>query len=343
MNSLTLNKPVLMVGNRLAISSALSVGVPGIAPILDFPIELAGNVQVSVPNGATLYVSSGGFAQATVSIDMAGHTLTKTGTGLLDIGENVVGSGTFTAAAGPTMIRYLYPLAFSGTMAMGSGTTLSFQPSTLSCGAPNAAIMLSNATMTVPCPGSIGSLGGTGTVNITGPVPKLTIAVTGETFDGPLTGAATATFSCCGEGVQTLKGASTFAGAVLVKTGSLLLGGATFPATSVFTVQGKGAFPATLGGYGTFGTSTLATAVLDLESVDGAFGLAKFPRLTLAPDVEVDYEIKGPTPGANFTQIVTTDKVDIANARLSLDFGNYVPAPGQVVHAHQRHDYRDVP
>jgi autotransporter-associated beta strand protein len=334
--SLTLNKGVLLVGNGLAISSTLSVGGSSIQPALDLPIELAGNVQVSVASGSTLFMSTGGYAQGTVAIDMAGHTLTKTGLGGFEVNENLIGSGSFTINGGATKFHYGYPVTFGGTIAMGPGTSLTFAPGPLStpagpgpCGAPNAAVVLSSANMSAKCPASVGSVAGTGTIDVAGEVPRLTIAVTGETFEGVISGNAGATFTCCGEGVQTLRGASTFTGNVLVKTGSLLLAGATFPAASLFTVQGKGDFPAGLGGYGTFGTSVLTTALLDLASVNGKFGLARFPQLLLAPDVEVDYEIKGATPGTGFTQVVTTDKVDIDSARLSLDFGSYVPAAGQ--------------
>ena len=338
LSSLTLNQAVSLRGNRLAITSTLSVGVSSIVTELEFPLELAGNVQVAVAPSSRLSLSPGGWAAGKVAVDTAGHNLTKTGLGTLEVHADLVGNGTFAVNGGATMVRQQYPVTFGGTIAIGPGASLTFVPGPLTstgvvsqCGASNAAVVLSGANLSAQCPASVGSVAGTGSIDVGGEVPRLTITLTGETFEGVISGGSAATFTCCGQGVQTLRGASTFTGNVLVKSGGLYLEGATFPSASRFTVQGKGAFPATLGGYGAFGATTMTTAVLDLASVNGNFGLARFPTLQFAPDVEVYYELSGPTPGSGFTQILMTGQLVLDSALLNLYFAGYTPAIGQAI------------
>ena len=335
LSSLTLNKGVLLVGNRLAVTSSIVVGASPIEPTLNLPVELAGNVQIFVANGSTLQMWSGGFATGTIAIDTVGHSLTKTGGGVLAVNEDLAGGGTFTTSGGTTLFRY--EVSFGGNIAMGGGTSLKFAPGPLitasgpgPCGAPGAAVTLAGANLSTKCDTFLGSIAGAGAIDLSDPLARLTITVTGETFDGPISGGSAAKFNCCALGVQTLRGSSTFNGNVVVTGGStLLLEGATFPASSAFTVRGQGSFQAELGGFGTFGTTVMTVARLSLESINGKFGFGRFPQLLLGPDVLVAYEIKSGTPGSGFTQLVTTDKVDIDGALLQLDFGNYIPSAGQ--------------
>ena len=115
----------------------------------------------------------------------------------------------------------------------------------------------------------------------------------------------------------------------MVSSGSLLLEGASFPSSAQFTVQGNGAFPSALGGFGMFGKSYLTIAILDLNSVNGNFGLARFPFLQLAPSVTVDYEVNGMVPGQGFTQVVVDGVLILDNALLSLNLDGFKPPVGQ--------------
>ena len=330
--SLTVSRNLHIIGQRFAVSGAITVNSPAEYLEIDATVVLAANVQANVAGSGTLRLQTKGFAVGTVSLETAGHTLTKTGLGDLEVNFDVVGGGTIATQAGTASIYY--PIAFGGTLAMSPDTSLKFSVSTIGSGhfcggAASAAILLNGAKLSVNCSTSVGSVTGNGTFDIGGAATTLTLAAPGDTFYGVINGGPTAKIVCCALGVQTLIVGATFTGTMLVTSGSLLFAGATFPAASLFTVQGKGNFPAGLGGYGTFGVSSLSIAILDLNAVNGKFGLAQFPQLVLGPDVEVDYEFVGTRPGSGFTQIVTTDKVDIDNARLSLDFGSYVPAPGQ--------------
>ncbi|MEO6044243.1 MAG: hypothetical protein ABIQ47_10030 [Tepidiformaceae bacterium] len=330
--ALYLGANVEISGEPLKISSAITVTRANIVPTLDLVVVLNGNVLVSVPPEATLRLRRRVSPLGTVAVTMAGRTLTKANGGDVELSGDVVGAGTLAATGG--QISILYPLTFGGTVSLGPGTDgylTKRGTNPILCGsAPGARFVLTSAHLGTGCNNgvnSVGSLSGQGSLSLN---DRFSIVVTGDTFDGVLTGTSSAVFTCCAQGVQTLQGESKFfTGTISVTGGSLLLEGATFPAAAQFTAQGAGAFPAGLGGFGTFGQTIMTTAVLDLASVNGKFGLARFPQLLLAQDVEVDYEIGGPVPGTGFTQLVTTDQVDIAGARLSLDFGSYVPAPGQ--------------
>lgn len=153
----------------------------------------------------------------------------------------------------------------------------------------------------------------------------------GAAFNGPITGAAPSTITCCSSGSQTLRGTSTFTGNIVVDSGALVFDGAKFPAASTVTVQGQGQSRPALVGYGTFGETILTTATLALDSIGGQFGLARFPGLQFAPDVVVDMEFKGATAGAGFTQILMTGQIVIDSAALRLNFGGYAPPVGQTL------------
>jgi hypothetical protein len=100
------------------------------------------------------------------------------------------------------------------------------------CGsAPGVRFVLTSAALAIDCVAEIGSLSGSGAL-YTSDVARLSIAVTGETFDGPINGGASSVITCCAQGVQTLRGDSTFPGSVIVTSESLLLDGATFPIAS---------------------------------------------------------------------------------------------------------------
>ena len=73
----------------------------------------------------------------------------------------------------------------------------------------------------------------------------------------------------------------------------------------------------------------LALSTLDLSSVNDKYGLARFPSLQFAPDVEVDYDFSGPSAGTGFTQIAMTGPIALGSAALSLSFSGYTPAAGQ--------------
>ena len=334
LNSLSISVSMTIVGNRLGIVSIISASAPFGDVFLDLPIALNGDVDVSIGAANRLFMRERDSPDGTIALALNGHRLSKTGGRDMEFSGEITGSGEVRDVSGD--LRLNVSSFFSGTISAQSGARILlsndiFRQSPNCAKAPNAKIVLTSAELSVICAGSIGSLSGSGTLAMPYAQSRLTIAGAsgGAVFTGNVTGAAPSNITCCSAGSQTFRGSSTYSGYFTVSGGILALDGATFPSASLFTVQGKGAFPAGLGGYGTFGTTVLITALLDLTSVNGKFGLARFPQLLLAPDVEVDYEIKGATPGTGFTQVVTTDKVDIDSARLSLDFGSYVPAAGQ--------------
>ena len=332
--ALYLGANVEISGEPLKISSAITVTRANIVPTLDLVVVLNGNVLVSVPPEATLRLRRRVSPLGTVAVTMAGRTLTKANGGDVELSGDVVGAGTLAATGG--QISILYPLTFGGTVSLGPGTDgylTKRGTNPILCGsAPGARFVLTSAHLGTGCNNgvnSVGSLSGQGSLSLS---DRFSIVVTGDTFDGDLTGTSSAVFTCCAQGVQTLQGESKFfTGTISVTGGSLLLEGATFPAAAQFTAQGAGAFPAGLGGFGTFGQTIMTTAVLDLASVNGNFGLARFPFLQLAPDVTVEYEFKGATPGIGFRQVVMSGEVFLDNALLSLDFNGYQPPAGQAL------------
>ena len=330
LEALILGANLEISGEPLKVTSAITVTRSNIVSTLELVVVLNGEVRLSVPSQATLRLRRRGSLPGIVAVLMGGHTLTKVNDGDVEFSGDVTGAGTLAATGG--QISLLYPLTFGGVVSLGPGTDgylakRGIDP--LLCGsAPNASFVLTSANLGTGCDRSVvGALSGSGVLYVT---DRVSIG-TGATFEGYIAGSSSARITCCGQGAQTFRGEATaYVGSVWISPGSsLYFEGMTFPPASRFAIRGNGAFPATLGGYGTFGATTMTNAVLDLASVNGKFGLARFPQLLLAQDVEVDYEIGGPLPGTGFTQLVTTDQVDIAGARLSLDFGSYVPAPGQ--------------
>lgn len=330
--SLTINTSTVITGNRLGISSAMQVAQTDAT--LDLPIILRGDVQASVAPGARLFMRARLSPMGTVALDMAGHTLSKSGTGDMEFDGDLSGLGTLAASRGT--VSFLYPVTFGGTISLGPDTRALLTVlgnGTGFCGsAPNTAFVLSGATLSAACVVSIRSVSGTGELEMFSSDSRLFIAGgSGAVFDGKITGAAPSAILCCSNGGQTFRGASTFTGNVFVDSGALTLQGANFPAASQFTVQGSGRFRSTLAGYGTFGGTILTDGNLALVPLEDRFGLARFPDLQFAPDVLVNYEIRGPTPGTGFTQIVMSGQVVLDSAVLRLDFNGYAPAAGQSI------------
>ena len=329
--SLTINTRMKIVGNRLGISSVIQTSSVGIT--LDLPIVLRGDVDAALAPVGRLVMRPASSPPGTVALDMAGHTLTMTSGNGLEFNGDLAGSGVLADKVGSVL--FVYPVTFGGKISAAPGTGILFgssYPVQNVCGsAANAALVLTDSFLFTNCPSSVGSVAGSGTIDLSASNAHLFVRI-GETFDGPIKGAPPAGFYCCASGVQTLRGASTLTGNVFVTTGSsLYLDGATFPPTSQFGVQGTTNFPATLGGYGTFGETILTLGTLDLAPVNDKFGLARFPTLQFAPNVEVYYEIAGPTPGTGFTQIVMAGQLVLDSALLNLNFTGYSPAVGQSI------------
>ena len=336
--SLTINtgglgQSVTIVGNRLGISSAIQV--TGSGATLDLPIVLRGDVQLSTTTDTLVVMRAVSAPAGTVAVDMAGRTLTKTGGGEVYFFGDVLGVGTLAATGGG--VGLTKPVTFGGRVSAGVNAVIALGltgGSAESCGiAPNAMVALSGGKLIVGCPASIRAVSGTGEIEMAGADSRLFLAGSGDgaVFDGKITGAAPSAILCCSNGGQTFRGVSTFSGQVVVSAGSLTLEGATFPATSGFTVQGGGGYRASLGGYGTFGQTIFTGSDLHLVDVNGKYGLARFPVLQFAPDVVVDMEIAGSTPGTGFTQIVMSGEIYLDSALLRLTFRGYTPAAGQAI------------
>jgi hypothetical protein len=332
LDSLTISTSVIIVGNRLGIASAITVSAPGDV-FLDLPISLRADTAASLATGVRLFMRDRLSPDGTVALETNGHRLTKTG-GEMEFNGDITGSGELRNVSGEVLLTV--PMTYPGTISAQAGarvllTYYLFRP-TLTCGkAPNAKFVLTSAQLSVACAGSIGSLSGSGTLEMFSVESRLTIAGAsgGAVFTGNVTGAAPSSIACCSAGSQTFRGASSYSGYVVVGPGILVLDGATFPSTSLFTVQGGGGSRPALAGYGSFGETILTTSNLSLVRVNGKFGLARFPSLQFAPDVQVNYEITGPTAGTGFTQILMNGQIVLDSAQLNLDFNGYQPPVGQ--------------
>jgi len=335
LNTLSIQAFVTIVGNRIAISSAIQLTTLGDA-VLDLPLVLAGDAQVSLPTDSRLFMRDRLSPIGTVALDMAGYTLTKYGGGNMEFDGDLIGTGTLAIQSG--VVSFVYPITFGGTISANPGTRALFSSLTVIGGfcssAPNTTIVLNNAQFSATCVVSIRSISGTGEIEMFGTASRLFIAgsLTGDAvFTGKITGAKPSQIICCSNGGQTFRGASTYTGRFFVNSGSLYLEGATFPGSSTFRVQGAGGFGAALVGYGTFGETIMTEGLLDLVSVNDKYGFARFPTLQFAPDVLVDWEIAGPTPGLGFTQILMSGQIFLDSALLWVNLRDYMPPVGQAI------------
>jgi hypothetical protein len=332
--SLAVGDSALIHGNELAISNSIQVGAANIDVILDLPITLAANVEVTVATSSDLVIRQGPAPLGTPGIYLGGHTLTKFGGGALRFVGDLSGLGTVAVQTGGLV--FAYPVSFTGTVSLASDTAAVFadlQVAGSHCGsATNAAFVLSDGNLSVTCPSAaIRSISGIGQLEMLGQDSRLEIAGDDPSpvFSGTITGAAPSQITCCSYGSQAFAGTSTYSGLVFINSGQLAFAGATFPASAQFTVQGSDNNRPLLGGHGTFGDTIITTGYLRLSAVLGQQGFARFPTLQLAPDVLVDYQIDGPTAGVDFTQVVMTGQIVLDGAYLRLDFGAFLPAVGQ--------------
>ena len=334
LESLTISASVTIVGNQLRINSQIIVAGPYNNATLDLPIALNSDIDVSLATGVRLFMRDRLSPDGTIALQTNGHRLTKIGGDDMEFNGDITGSGEVRNYSG--YLTLSVPVTFSGTLSADSGATTLltyylFRP-TLTCGqAPNARFVLTSATLRIACVSSIGSLSGTGTLDLGSINSRLTIAGAGSgpVFTGNVTGAAPSNITCCSAGSQTFRGGSSYSGYFNVGGGALVLDGASFPPAALFTVQGAGTSRPTLAGYGSFGETILTTSALALTAINGKFGLARFPGLQFAPDVLVNFELNGPTPGLGFTQILMSGQIVIDHASLKLDFGGYQPPAGQ--------------
>ena len=332
LDTLSIGTSVKIVGNGLGISAAIQMQKPENISILDIPVVLRGDAQVSLATATNLLMRSETSPAGVVALEMSGHTLTKVGLGGLIFLGDLAGPGTIATNAG--FLTFIQPVTFGGTISLSAGTEATLGTLTGNgagpCGsAPNTTFVLSGAKLSVDCAVSVRSLAGTGEIKLLGQAARLWIAGTGGAFEGNISGARPSEILCCSAGSQTFRGASTFTGNFFVTSGRLTLDGATFPAASQFSAQGVPVSRPSLAGYGTFGETILTTANLAMAPVNGQFGFARFPTLQFAPDVGVVYEIKGATPGTGFTQIVMAGEIFLDDAGLLLTFGGYSPPAGQ--------------
>ncbi len=334
LESLTIATGTTVVGNRLGIGSALAVTATNVEVNLDLPISLTDDTNATLATGVRLFMRDRLSPIGTIALETNGHRLTKMG-GEIEFNGDVTGSGELRNAGGNEVLL-MVPVTLSGVISATAGTRVLFtyylfRP-TLVCGsAANAAVVLISAELAIVCVSNIRSISGTGTLQMFSENSRLFIAGsgTGAVFNGNITGAAPSTIICCSNGAQTFKGTSSYTGLIVVTAGALSLEGATFPAAASFTVQGGGGSRPALAGYGSFGETILTSSVLSLASLNGKFGFARFPSLQFGPDVGVEFEIKGPTPGLGFTQILMSGQIVLDNALLDLDFGLYKPPVGQ--------------
>lgn len=321
-----------LVGNPIGISKSIHMEGKGIWS-LNLQVALGADVDASVSDGNGVIVVGTEPPTPAGVLAMNGHKLTKNGPGGFTFWGDVTGAGTLLAESG--VMGIAYGLSFTGTIAAAKGAQVGFGdrgPLGSLCGGAPKALVQVDGLLTFDCETTIGGLGGSGDVSLYRQNVPLRIAgrSSDAVFAGKLTNAQFGgSVICCSEGQQTLSGASSMFGYVLVNAGSLFLQDATFSPQAAFTVQGGAGFRPTLGGYGTFGPTIMTDGNLSLDSLNGTFGFARFPTLQLAPTATVTYEFKGSTPGVGFTQVVVIGDTFLDNALLSIDFNGFEPAPGQ--------------
>lgn len=169
-------------------------------------ITLSGDASIGGSGNWSLLTNGYGVT----TLDLAGNTLTKTGTNTIGLASTTVTAGNINVATGTLSL---------GVSNGGSGTDASAAALSLAD--------LADASVLVARASSVGSLAGGG--NSGGNVQinsTLTIGALGTdtTFAGAITG--TGGLTKTGSGAQTLSGTSSYTGSTLVSAGTLFVSGA---------------------------------------------------------------------------------------------------------------------
>ena len=317
-----------LAGNRLGVSSEIKQTAQ-MDDYIDLPIALKADITLTA-TGASGRVFMRNRLQplGTVAIDLAGHTLNKNGAGDMELNGDVIGGGVLSYNAGQS--GTVVPLTYSGALRVAAGAELiigELGGGLGYCGsAPNADLTLTGGKFTVTCAVTVNSVSGTGTVNVFSEGDSITVGgKAGARFDGAITGAAKGIVNCCTKGPWVYGGTSSLPWLMYVTNNRLTLAGGSLASFATLTVSGGGS----IGGFGSFPDTLMYNAAAVFDTVDGEFGIARFPTLQTNDDVPVAFTIHGATPGAGFTQVQMSGQLDIAGAPLQLKFDSYVPPLGQ--------------
>ncbi|MES2207138.1 MAG: autotransporter-associated beta strand repeat-containing protein [Pseudomonadota bacterium] len=190
----------------------------------------AGDTLSALGNSQTLIIagsSGGGLALAGASTVSVGNSSDLT------ISANISGSGSLTKLQG-------YGLTLSGTNTYSGGTTVTTGWLTLSGGSALAdtgaltvnstGINNSNRGLVLGANETIGSLAGSGTIDLGSNTLSAGGDNTSTSFDGVLSG--TGGLTKAGSGTQTLTGVNTYTGATTVSAGTLALNNSSGTALS---------------------------------------------------------------------------------------------------------------
>ena len=248
---------------------------------------------------------------ATVGAD-AYSTLTLSGA--IGDGSNGYWLTIANASGGTTILSATN--TFAGSVAVDAGTLVLSGGAAL---ADTVAVSLgSGSTMTLTNDETIGSLAGSGDVNLGTALLTTGGDDTSTTFSGAIGG--TGSLTKTGTGTFTLSGTNTYIGATSVNAGTLVVNGSIATSSSVTvstaTLQGTGTLPALMIGSGGVVAPGNSPGTLTVTN-----GLAIGAGGTLSA------EINGTTPGSEYDQFVVTGTVDLSGATLAATLG-FTPAAG---------------
>ncbi|MBB2483636.1 DUF4347 domain-containing protein [Mitsuaria sp. WAJ17] len=239
---------------------------------------VADSVAMTVSSGATLALNASetiGSLSGAGAVTLGSNTLSTAGNASTSFSGAISGTGGLTKQGSGT-------LTLSGTNTFTGGTTLSAGTLTLSGGAAlsdSSALTLSaGSVLNLSASETIGSLAGTGTVNLGANTLSAGGDNTSTSFSGALGG--TGGLTKLGSGTLTLSGTNTFTGATTVSAGELALSGGSALADGSAVTVASGALLtlasaetiASLAGAGTvaLGNNTLTTGGNASTSFSGA-------------------------------------------------------------------------
>ena len=256
----TYTGPTTITMGTLALSGLGSIAASsGVTANGTFDIQATAGASVASLSGS----GSVQLGAQTLTLTHAAGTFSGTIAGLGGLvlasgSETLSGSSTYT---GDTTIS-------SGTLILPSGSSLK------STVVDNAALDISQASqMNVLTSSSIGSLAGSGTVNLGTHTLILTNA--NSTFSGTISGSGGLTI---GSGTETLAGNNTYAGATTISAGTLVLSAtasinaaSAVEANGVFDVSAISASSITLASLSGLGTVNLGAHTITLANASGVF------------------------------------------------------------------------
>ena len=231
-------------------------------------VTVNGTLDISATAGTSITSLSG---NGSVQLGTQMLTLTNAAEAFSGI---ISGAGSLVLAGGSQTLSGAN--TFAGTTTVSSGTLILLSGSSLgySSVVDNAALDISSASViTSSASSTVGSLGGSGTVNLG--THTLILANANSTFYGTISGSGGLTITA---GTETLAGANTYTGTTTISSGTLALSAtASLAATSQVEANGVFDVSATSGSSITFaslsgsGTVNLGAHMINLTNATGVF------------------------------------------------------------------------